>query len=245
MGVSPHSPTRRTGTSSERTRRRARDDSWHDVVSGVGGAFVMGGAFVTPFLRPLRNRWGLDRASARAGWPGDQLVPEPRWQWSHAIEVNAPAPEVWPWIAQIGADRAGFYSYQWLENLAGCDIENAETVHPEWAARTGDDLVLHPDAPALQIVEVEAGHWLVAHGAPDPRLDPSADRWITASWLFLVRPLADHRCQVVSRYRIATSPHLSLRLQYGPTVMEPIGFAMDRRMLKGIKRRAERAWRRR
>ena len=245
MGVSPHSPTRRAGSSNERTRHRARDDGWHEVVSGMGGAMVMAAAFATPFLRPLRNEWGLDPAMALDTYPGDHLVPEPRWQWTHAIEIGTPAAEVWPWVAQVGADRAGFYSYQWLENLVGCGIENADTVHPEWAVDVGADLLLHPEAPGLRIVEVEAGHHLVAHGAPDPRLDLSADRWIAASWLFLVRPLAAHRCLVVSRYRLASSPHLANRLQYGPTVMEPIGFAMDRRMLKGIKRRAERDWNRR
>jgi hypothetical protein len=227
------------------SRHRARDDGWHEVVSGLSGAVIMAAAFATPFLRRRRNGWGVDRLTRGAHFPGDELIAEPRWQWTHAIEVHAPAAEVWPWIAQIGADRAGFYSYQWLENLAGCGIENAETVHPEWQADTGDDLVLHPEAPHLRIVEVKAGRYLVAHGAPDPRLSASADRWIAASWLFLVRPLAAHRCQVISRYRVATSRHLWVRLQYGPTFVEPIGFAMDRRMLKGIKRRAQRSWKRR
>jgi hypothetical protein len=245
MGVSPHSPTRRARTSPAVPRHRARDDGWHDVVSGLGGALIMVSAFATPFLRRWRNRWGIDRVTVRARFPGDDLVDRPRWQWTHAIDVRVPAAEVWPWIAQIGADRAGFYSYQWLENLAGCGIDNAEALHPEWEATTGDDLVLHPEAPALRIVEVKAERYLVAHGAPDPRLDLATDRWVAASWLFLVRPLAAHRCQVVSRYRVATSRHLPMRLQYGPTFVEPVGFAMDRRMLKGIKRRAERAWKRR
>lgn len=88
------------------------------------------------------------------------------WGWTHTIQVDAPAEGVWPWVAQIGADRGGFYSYQWLENLIGCQVRNAGTIHPEWAAREGAELSLHPKAPALRIVSVEPGRALVAYMAP-------------------------------------------------------------------------------
>lgn len=104
---------------------------------------------------------------------------------THGVEIDAPAAAVWPWIAQIGADKGGFYSYQWLENLAGCDVRNAERVHPEWEVKVGDGLRLHPEMPAIPVVDV------------------------------------------------------ATRLAYGVAI-EPIGFAMDRRMLLGVKERAER-----
>jgi hypothetical protein len=64
---------------------------------------------------------------------------------------------------------------------------------------------------------------------------------MTASWLFLVEPDGPARCRVISRYRCGTSDDLSSRLQFGPVIVEPVSFAMDRRMLIGIKQRAERA----
>lgn len=106
------------------------------------------------------------------------------------------------------ADKGGFYSYTWLENLVGRGVRDAERVHPEWRARPGDPLVLHPKTPALTIVEVAA------------------------------EPLGPGRTRIVSRYRCACSDDLRTRLAMGPALLEPIGFAMDRRMLQGIARRS-------
>jgi hypothetical protein len=215
----------------------------------------MTAALLTPFSRGRRARWGVGGKAAARRYPGDELVPQPRWTWTHAVQVQAPAADVWPWVAQIGADRGGFYSYQWLENLIGCQVRNAAEVHPEWAAREGGELRLHPKAPPLRIVSVQPGRALVAYMPPVPTLSdarpgespqPSGpargrDRWMTASWLFLVEPDGPARCRVISRYRCGTSADLLSRLQFGPAIVEPVSFAMDRRMLIGVKQRAERA----
>jgi len=150
---------------------------------------------------------------------------------------------VWPWLAQIGADRAGFYSYQWLENLAGCEIHNAETIHADWEARVGDPLLLHSDprAPRLTFVSVERGRYLLAHAAADETAKQQGKPWTSASWLFFVEPLDATRCRLISRFRSACSDDRATRLGFGPTLVEPVGFAMDRRLLLGVKERAERA----
>jgi hypothetical protein len=205
-------------------------DDWRDVAEGVSGAAIMLAAFATPFLRSARAHWGMERAAAARPYPGDDLVKEPRWSWTHGIEIDAPEGEVWPWVAQIGADRAGFYSYQWLENLAGCHIQNAESLHPEWVERGG--LLLHPNRPPLEISSIVPGRFFVAHAA--------AERMET-SWLFFVEALPNGRSRFISRYRCACSDDLATRLAFGPTLVEPIGFAMDRRMLLGVKERVEHA----
>src|SRR3712207_9310740 len=75
--------------------------------------------------------------------PGDDVLGEYGAPIQHAIAIDAPLEEVWPWLAQIGQDRGGFYSYDWLENLAGCDIHSADRIHPEWQSpRPGDTLAL-------------------------------------------------------------------------------------------------------
>jgi len=218
--------------------RLGRDDR-RDGLAALGGAGAMAVSALTPFLRRLRAQWGLDADAAKRRHPGDELVPEPRWGWTHAVEVAAAAEAVWPWIAQIGADRGGFYSYQWLENVAGCQVHNAETIHPEWAVREGDDLRLHPKQPPLRVVSVVPGRYFVAHGAPDGPARAANRRWFAVSWLFLVEPLDRRRSRVISRFRSAYSDDLATRLAYGPALLEPVGFAMDRRMLLGIKERAE------
>ncbi len=108
-------------------------------------------SLLTPFLRRTRNHWGVSPAEAEAPRPGDELVPAPVWAWTHGVQIDATPEQVWRWTAQVGADRAGFYSYQWLENLVGCELRNADAVHPEWELKVGDALLLHPKAPPLRV----------------------------------------------------------------------------------------------
>ena len=234
-----------------RAEGRLRRDGWRDVAAGTVGAARIAAGLVTPMRRGARQHWGVGATVAARRYPGDDLVPEPTWSWTHGVEVNASAGDVWPWLAQIGADRGGFYSYQWLENIAGCDVRNAETVHPEWAAKEGGELRLHPNAPPMRIMSVTQGRSIVAFigppagpGAQPPgsaRQPSSGNGQISASWLFFIEPLDTHRCRVISRYRCAVSGGLASRLLFGPALIEPIGFAMDRRMLLGLRQRAEQA----
>jgi hypothetical protein len=224
-----------------RAEGRLRRDDWRDVVRGVAGAARIAAGFATPFRRTRRGRWGLDEATAARSLPGDDLIAAPRWTWTHGVEIEAPASAVWPWVAQIGADRGGFYSYQWLENLAGCALRNAETVHPEWQVRPGKGLMVHPDMPPLRIVGLDPGRSVVAYAPAAADAQAAGRPWVAVSWLFLVEPLGPNRCRFISRYRTATSSDWATRLAYGPALLEPIGFEMDRRMLVGVKRRAERA----
>jgi hypothetical protein len=227
----------------ERVERTLRKDDAHDILEGLAGAAQMLFALVTPFVRRDRSHWGLEEAAAAAEWPGDALIPSPRWSWTHAVEIDAEADDVWPWIAQIGASRAGFYSYQFLENMAGCGIQNAESIHPEWEAKVGDTLLLHPKMPPLVIVAEERGRWMVAKTAEsEPRGEGHG--WAVSSWLFLVEPLGEGRSRFVSRFRTDFSDELAMRLSFGPAFLEPIGFTMDRKMLLGVKARAEEATRR-
>ncbi|MGZ3681510.1 MAG: hypothetical protein ACXWQR_24345, partial [Ktedonobacterales bacterium] len=99
---------------------------------GLGTALAV--AYPT-VIRPWMLRWGATAAERRESLPGDALVPDPATTSTLAITVDAPVIAVWPWLAQIGQDRAGFYSYEWLENLAGCRMRNADHIYPEWQHR--------------------------------------------------------------------------------------------------------------
>lgn len=223
-----------------RVEGRLPQNDYRDVIAGVGGAGLMLAALLTPFLRQSRNHWGLSPSEASASRPGDELVSEPLWSWTHGVEVHASPEQVWKWLAQIGADRAGFYSYQWLENLVGCGLRNADAVHSEWELKLGDTLLLHPKAPPLRVAQVERNCYLVAYAPADPLARASGKPWATTSWLLQIEPLSANTCRVLTRFRAACSADIATRLSVGPTLLEPIGFAMDRRMLLGIKERAER-----
>jgi hypothetical protein len=211
-----------------------------DVAEGLAGAGAIALALVTPFLRSRRCRWGMDGADTLRAYPGDGLIERPAWGWTHGIAVDARADDVWPWVAQVGADRAGFYSYAALENLVGCGVRNADRIHPEWQSREGTDLVLHPRAPGIPIVEDRPGSHLVAAAAADGAARARGRPWTSVTWLLMVEAIDPWRCRVISRYRCAHSRDRRTRLSFGPALLEPIGFAMDRRMLTGIRRRAER-----
>lgn len=223
-----------------RVEGRLPRDDYRDVLSGIGGAALILADVLTPFLRKTRNHWGVDQATASEPRPGDELVPAPVWSWTHGVEIDAAPERVWRWIAQIGADRAGFYSYQWLENIAGCGVRNADAVHQDWELQQGDELRLHPKVPPLRVVRLERGRFFVAHAPLDEVARAQGQPWAAASWLFAIDPLPDGRCRLLTRYRLACSPDVATRLALGPTLLEPIGFAMDRRMLLGVKERAER-----
>ena len=216
-------------------------DGPREIGEGLLGIVRMLGAFATPFLRKRRAHWGLTPELAAREYPGDAFVGEPRWSWTHGVEIDAPPAAVWPWIAQIGRDKAGLYSYQWLENLAGLDFQNAENVVEAWQhPQVGDTLVLAPEGTGMPIVAVVPEHYLLAQVEADLSGSQPITRFARMSWLFFLEPIDDgRRCRMISRFRIATSDDIATRLSFGPLFVEPVGSVMDRRMLQGIKRRAE------
>ena len=128
---------------------------------------------------------------------------------------------MWPWLAQIGQDRGGFYSYEWLENLAGCRMRNADRIHPEWQHRAvGESVLLHP-AFGLEVARFEPNRALVLDG------------WGS----FVLEPIDDRRTRLISRSRV---PRGWAALTYA-LLLEIPHFVMQRKMLLGIKERAERA----
>lgn len=88
------------------------------ALAGLGAA-----AAYVAVARPWLRRWGATPDELEKPLPGDELVPDPGVVTTRAVTIDAPVEEVWPWLAQIGQDRGGFYSYEWLENLAGAACE--------------------------------------------------------------------------------------------------------------------------
>lgn len=228
----------------EKTVTRSRGTTWSETLAG---AARIAGALLTPMLRGRRARWGATEAELARTYPGDEWVPEPRWGWTHAITIDAPAAEVWPWVVQIGQGRGGFYSYQRLENLAGCDIENADAILPEYQdLAVGGSIRLHPQMPPLPIVLVEPERAIVIHvlsdtssSGPFEPAEGTPESYSNMAWTFFLDERGDDTTRLISRTRYDYSPGLSNALMYGPALLEPIGHVMDCKMLLGIKERAE------
>jgi hypothetical protein len=179
-------------------------------------------------------RWGATDEELQVALPGDELVPAADLTATRAVTIGAVAGEVWPWIAQLGQGRGGFYSYDCLENLVGCDIHSAERVVAEWQSiDVGDAVHLHPEV-GLVVAVVEPGRALVLRGGvPIGRMAPPYD----FTWAFVLRDQADGSTRLVVRERYGYSRWWA-RLLVEP--VEVISFVMSRRMLRGIKQRAER-----
>src|SRR4030095_7967084 len=109
-------------------------------------------------------RWGTTGEDRAATLAGDALIANPDLLATRAITVHAAADQVWPWIAQLGQGRGGFYSYDVLENLGGCDIHSADQIVPAPPAITvGGQVKLHPEV-GLGVAVVEPGRALVLRG---------------------------------------------------------------------------------
>ena len=193
-------------------------------------------------LRPWHETWGATHAEVKAPLPGDELTAEPASQVTRAITIDAAPEDVWPWIIQLGADRAGFYSYDWLENLFALGIHSADEIVPAWQHRSVGDMMYGnaKGSGGWLVMEVRPNEALVVKTAnartsqPLQRDEPPAFWEFT--WAFVLKPLPNGTTRLLIRERVAFGNRISQLL------MSPIDFAsfvMTRKTLLGIKARAE------
>jgi len=178
-------------------------------------------------IHPWMTNWGSTAAERQMALPGDNLIPVGAGQSTKAITINAPPDIVWQWLVQIGQDRAGFYSYTWLENILGADIHNADEIHPEWqhlAVGDGAWRMLPPDYlwgvgkdSVRQVLISEPGHTLVL------------EMW----GAHVIVPINEHTSRLIVRGQAVPAGLVTTM------VVEPVVFTMERRMLLGLKARAE------
>jgi hypothetical protein len=180
------------------------------------------------YLRLLRTpvlTWGATAAEAAARLPGDELLEEADGIATRAISIDAPPSAVWPWIAQMGpSPRGGAYTYDWIENLLGLDMHSADRILPEFQRpQVGDAIGYGSNRMRLERIEPER---VLAWRSED-------GNWL---WTFVLEP-EGASTRLISRNRFRL-PTLAVRL--GMVPMEPASLLMERKMLRGIKERAER-----
>jgi hypothetical protein len=219
-----------------------------EVFDNLSGALMIGGCLaLRPLLRTRYARWGATDKEVARSLPGDERVPNPVLVQTLAVTVNAPAAAVWPWLAQIGQERGGLYSYELLENVAGCAMHNAERIEPQWELAAGDRVRLGPPGyPVHAVVGLQRGRWLLLAGADlktavvDPLPQPGQAEYTNYSWLFHLEEQPGGATRLITRTRLDYAPRpFALRLVW-EWITDPIGFVMTRRMLLGLKERAER-----
>jgi hypothetical protein len=177
------------------------------------------------FLRRRILDWGATREEAATRVPGDELLEDADGVSTRAITVDAPASAVWPWLAQMGpAPRGGAYTYDWIENLLGLDMHSADHILSEFQHPAVGDTIGY-GANRMRLERVEPPR-VLAWRSED-------GNWV---WTFVLEE-RDGTTRLVSRNRIRL-PTLPARI--GMLPMEPVSLVMERKMLRGIKQRAER-----
>jgi hypothetical protein len=188
---------------------------------------VAAAALVALYTRVLRRpvlTWGATDDEAAGELPGDELLEDADGVATRAVGIDAPPAAVWPWVAQMGpSPRGGAYTYDWIENLMGLDMHSADRVLPEFQdPQPGDTIGYGKNRMRVERVEPER---VLAWRSED-------GNWV---WTFVLEP-RDGGTRLVSRNRFRL-PTLASRL--GMLPMEPASLVMERKMLLGIKRRAE------
>jgi hypothetical protein len=203
------------------------------------GILIIGSLLTILFMFTLSviPTWGATKAEIAGSLPGDDLTSNPSLLWTNAITIRASPEKVWPWVAQIGDDRGGFYSYTFIENRVGAltgakeynaVYTNANEIHPEWQnPQPGKPLI----QGSLKVRSIDPGKYLLAES-----IQPSPFLWI---WCWYVEPAnKGTETRLLSRFAIevpetaADNPVMGFMLNVG-------GFVMHQNMMQGIKLRAE------
>jgi hypothetical protein len=214
------------------TTRDASRGSRHERWRGLRALAEDLPLFLTaPLYRRWHQRWGATAAELTASLPGDDLQPRAQFRATRAITIDAPPEEVWPWLVQVGCRRAGWYSNDLMDNLG------------------------HPSSREIidELQDLAIGQWVPMSAFGEPTevtafkvADFERHRWLLwtkpdSSWVWQLTPLADGATRLVSRVHASRDWNQPGMALLGVVLMEFGDFAMFRRMLLGIKERAEAA----
>jgi hypothetical protein len=180
-------------------------------------------------VRRWFRRWGTTPEDLTRVMTGDRVIANPTHSATHALTVDAPPEDIWPWLVQMGYRRGGLYSYDWLDQLFGyLDRPSADRVLPECQQLSVGDLIPLGRGEGFPVTAIEPYRALVLSGTKDQV------QWV---WQFGLYPLDEGRTRLVSRGTQCLANTISMWLFM--RVMEPAAFIMTRRMLLGVKQRAE------
>ena len=171
--------------------------------------------------------WGARPDEVAARLPGDELLEDADMVSTRAITIDAPPSAIWPWLLQMGPGRGGAYTYDWIENLFGLNMHSADEIVPDWQSMKVGDVWRNPNGAAMRIEMVEPER-VLAMRAED-------GSWV---WSFILAPEGD-RTRFISRNRFPVDGGIAKRL-FWTYVMVPGSLVMERKMLLGIRDRAER-----
>jgi hypothetical protein len=215
-------------------------------LSAFFGLGMAAGVAYAVRVRPWLMNWGASEEESRMALIGDDLAPDCTYRATRSISINSPVEVVWKWLTQLGQDRGGFYSYSWLENLFFADMRNADHIVPEFQRerRIGDIVWLaNPKRyggrgrMVVAAIEPYRAMALVMPEDYDRLREGFSARY--GCWSFHLRSLHGGRTRLLVRSRSGNYSNLP-QMMFDFMVFDPAHFVMERKMMLGIKERAER-----
>jgi len=200
------------------------------AVSAGSGAVMAAGLGPLAYRLFFRRRclnWGARADEVSSKLPGDELLPDAGTVSTRVITIDAPPAAIWPWLVQMGSGRGGVYTYDWIENLFGLDMHSTRQILPQFQdVKVGDEFPLGPGRPAMQVAVLDPERTFTV-------------RFADGNWVWIFALSAENgQTRLISRNRIAAPGAWPVR-QFCTLVMEPGSLIMERKMLLGIKERAE------
>jgi len=198
----------------------------------IAGAGLTAGLLAASYPFLFRNKcltWGATQDDVARNIPGDQLLPDADEVTTRAITIAAPPDCVWPWLVQMGSGRGGAYTYDWIENLFGLNMHSANEILPQFQdVRLGDELPTGSSGPAMRVAVFEPERVFA--------VQTGDGNWV---WIFALYQ-ENGITRLVSRNRIRVPAGSAIPRAAWALLMEPGSLVMERKMLLGIKERAER-----
>jgi len=179
------------------------------------------------FFRPWQLRWGATDAEVKRSMPGDEIVSKPSFNATRAVTIHAPAHNIYPWIVQMGVTRAGWYSYDLLDNLGR---RSAESLLPEHQnIQIGDLIPISPDGKqGMWVKYFRKNKWMLWW-------DKKGD----TTWIWEIHPEGENQFRLITRIRVKYRLFSSAVLFN--LLTEFFDILMMRKSMLGIKRRAEKS----
>lgn len=189
-----------------------------------GATFAVLFALLVTVYEPWQRTWGATHEEVNRIIPGDAIVQDPTFNATRAVTIDGCSDEIWPWIIQIGYQRAGFYSHDWIDNDG---IQSAERIIPEYQhLRVGDTIPLTSTINAeVRVLESNRFMLLVTGGA-----DGAHDPW---TWAWGLYAQGEHQTRLITRLRVRDDGRVSR------VFMDLFEIVMTRKLMLGIKRRVE------
>jgi hypothetical protein len=199
------------------------------LAAGATAAAVLAPIGYLLFFRHWCLTWGARDDEVAAKLPGDELLPDAGLVTTRAITINAPPAAIWPWLAQMGSGRGGAYTYDWIQNLLGLNMHSADRILPQFQGiKLGDELPMGSGRPVMRVEVLDPPRTLAIRIADQG--------WV---WIFALVPEGDST-RLISRNRIPGSSLPPASRVFFTLLMEPGSLVMERKMLIGLKQRAER-----